>query len=48
MTLSAIGSLQSPQFCDVVEMPTKAGYCETLHLTGPIELTIASGHYLPR
>ena len=33
--LSAIGSLQSPQFCDVVEMPIKAGYGygETLHLT---------------
>ena len=32
--LSAIGSLQSPQFCDVVEMPIKAGYGygETLHL----------------
>ena len=43
--LSAIGSLQSPQFCDVVEMPIKAGYGygETLHLTGPIELTSASG-----
>lgn len=43
--LSAIGSLQSPQFCDVVELPTKAGYGygETLHLTGPIELTSASG-----
>ena len=42
--LSAIGSLQSPQFCDVVEMPIKAGYGygETLHLTGPIELTSAS------
>lgn len=48
--LSAIGSLQSPQFCDVVEMPIKAGYGygETLHLTGPIELTSASGHHLPR
>lgn len=43
--LSAIGSLQSPQFCDVVEKPIKAGYGygETLHLTGPIELTSASG-----
>lgn len=43
--LSAIGSIQSPQFCDVVELPTKAGYGygETLHLTGPIELTSASG-----
>ena len=43
--LSAIGSLQSPQFCDVVEMPIKAGYGygEVLHLTGPIELTAGSG-----
>ena len=43
--LSAIGSLDSPHFCDVVEVPTKAGYGygETLHLTGPIELTSASG-----
>ena len=43
--LSAIGSLDSPHFCDVVEVPTKAGhgYGEALHLTGPIELTNASG-----
>ena len=43
--LSAIGSLDSPRFCDVVEVPTKAGYGygEVLHLTGPIELTNASG-----
>ena len=43
--LSAIGSLDSPYFCDVVELPTKAGYGygEVLHLTGPIELTNASG-----
>ena len=43
--LSAIGSLDSPHFCDVVEVPTKAGYGygEVLHLTGPIELTNASG-----
>ena len=43
--LSAIGSLDSPQFCNPVEMDTKAGYGygETLHLTGPIELTNASG-----
>ena len=43
--LSAIGRLQSPQFCDVVEMPIKAGYGygETQHQTGPIELTSASG-----
>lgn len=43
--LSAIGSLDTPHFCDVVELDTKAGYGygETLHLTGPIELTNASG-----
>ena len=43
--LSAIGSLDSPHFCDVVEVPTKAGYGygEVLHLTGPIELTSAAG-----
>ena len=43
--LSAIGSLKNPHFGDVVELPTKAGYGygETLHLTGPIELTNASG-----
>ena len=43
--LSAIGSLRDPHFCDVVELPTKAGYGygETLHLTGPIELSNASG-----
>lgn len=43
--LSAIGSLQTPHFCDVVELPTKAGYGygETLHLTGPIELVSATG-----
>ena len=43
--LSAIGSLDSPHFCDVVELPTKAGYGygEVLHLTGRIELTNASG-----
>ena len=43
--LSAIGSLDSLHFCDVVEVPTKAGYGygEVLHLTGPIELTNASG-----
>ena len=35
--LSAIGSLDSPHFCDVVEVPTKAGYGygEVLHLTDP-------------
>ena len=43
--LSAIGSLQDPHFCNPAELPTKAGYGygETLHLTGPIELTSASG-----
>ena len=43
--LSAIGSLQDPHFCNPVELPTKAGYGygEVLHLTGPIELTNASG-----
>ena len=43
--LSAIGSLDSPHFCNPVEVPTKAGYGygEVLHLTGPIELTNASG-----
>jgi len=43
--LSAIGSLRDPHFCNPVELPTKAGYGygETLHLTGPIELTSASG-----
>ena len=43
--LSAIGSRQDPHFCNPVELPTKAGYGygETLHLTGPIELTSASG-----
>ena len=43
--LSAIGSLQDPHFCNPGELPTKAGYGygETLHLTGPIELTSASG-----
>lgn len=44
--LSAIGSLNGVQFCNPVELPeTKAGYGygETLHLTGPIELTSAAG-----
>ena len=43
--LSAIGSLDTPHFCNPVELDTKAGYGygETLHLTGPIELTNASG-----
>ena len=43
--LSCIGSLKDVQFCNPVELPTKAGYGygETLHLTGPIELTSATG-----
>ena len=43
--LSAIGSLNGVQYCNPVELPTKAGYGygEILHLTGPIELTNASG-----
>ena len=44
--LSAIGSLDGVQFCNPVELPEKKagyGYGETLHLTGPIELTSASG-----
>ena len=44
--LSAIGSLDGVQFCNPVELPeTKAGYGygEVLHLTGPIELTGATG-----
>jgi len=43
--LSGIGSLRDPHFCNPVELPTKAGfgYGETLHLTGPIELTSMSG-----
>ena len=43
--LSAIGSLNGVVFCNPVEMSTKAGYGygEDLHLTGPIELTSATG-----
>ena len=43
--LSGIGSLNGVAYCNPVELPTKAGYGygETLHLTGPIELTNASG-----
>ncbi len=43
--LSAIGSLKDPQYCNPIELPTAAGYGygEVLHLTGPIELTNASG-----
>ncbi len=46
VSLSAIGSLDGVQFCNPVELPEKKagyGYGETLHLTGPIELTSASG-----
>ena len=45
--LSAIGSLDGVQFCNPVELPEKKagyGYGETLHLTGPIELTSANLH----
>lgn len=44
--VSAIGSLDGVTYCNVVELPgTKAGYGygETLHITGPIEMTGASG-----
>ena len=44
--LSAIGSLDGVRFCNPVELPEKKagyGYGETLHLTGPIELTSAAG-----
>ena len=44
--LSAIGSLDGVAYCNPVELPEKKagyGYGETLHLTGPIELTSASG-----
>lgn len=44
--LSAIGSLDGVKFCNPVELPDKKagyGYGETLHLTGPIELTSAAG-----
>ena len=44
--LSAIGSLDGVRFCDPVELPEKKagyGYGEILRLTGPIELTSASG-----
>lgn len=44
--LSAIGSLDGVNFCNPVELPEKKagyGYGEILHLTGPIELTNASG-----
>ena len=44
--LSAIGSLDGVKYCNPVELPEKKagyGYGETLHLTGPIELTSAAG-----
>ena len=43
--LSCIGSLAVVKYCNPVEVPTKAGYGygEILHLTGPIELTNATG-----
>ena len=43
--LSAIGSLNGVVFCNPVEMPIKAGYGygEDQRLTGPIELTSATG-----
>lgn len=44
--LSCIGSLKEVQFCNPVELPEKKagyGYGEALHLTGPIELTSATG-----
>ncbi|MBQ1642528.1 MAG: DNA-binding protein [Oscillospiraceae bacterium] len=44
--VSAIGSLDTAYYCDVQELPTAKcgyGYGETLHITGPVELTGASG-----
>ena len=44
--LSCIGSLKEVRFCNPVELPEKKagyGYGEALHLTGPIELTSATG-----
>ena len=43
--LSAIGSLDGAKYCDIVELPTKAGcgYGEVLHLSGLIELISATG-----
>jgi hypothetical protein len=44
--LSAIGSLNGVEYCNPVELPEKKagyGYGETLHLTGPIELTAGTG-----
>lgn len=44
--ISAIGSLDGVKYCNPVELPDQKagyGYGEILHLTGPIELTGASG-----
>ena len=43
--LSAIGSLDGAKYCDIVDLPTKAGcgYGEVLHLSGLIELISATG-----
>ncbi|MCF0137639.1 MAG: DNA-binding protein [Oscillospiraceae bacterium] len=44
--VSAIGSLHDVKYCNVVEMPEKKvgyGYSEALTLSGPIEMTGASG-----
>lgn len=44
--LSGLGSLNGVRYCNVVELPDKKagyGYGEVLHLTGPIEMTGASG-----
>jgi len=46
LILSAIGSLNGVRFCNPVELPDKKagyGYGEILSLSGPIELTNASG-----
>ena len=46
VVVSAIGSLDTAYYCDVQELPTAKcgyGYGETLHITGPVELTGASG-----
>ncbi len=46
VVVSAIGSLDTAYYCDVQELPNAKcgyGYGETLHITGPVELTGASG-----
>jgi predicted DNA-binding protein with PD1-like motif len=46
LILSGIGSLDGVKFCNPVEIPEKKagyGYGEILHLSGPIELTSATG-----